>query len=515
TENITERKRAEQALRESERRFRETLDNIDLIAIGLTVDGRLEYCNDCFLELTGWQRSDALGADWFADFLPPEAVPRMRTVWEHAVRENEVPVHFEAEILTRTGQRRVVRWTNTLLRDTAGRVTGAISLGDDVTERHAAEQALRQSEERFRAIANYTADWESWFDRSGRLAWVSPSVVEFTGYTPEEMLARPGRFDELLVPEDRPLFERELAGALQGTRGTALELRCTRKDGSRFWLSMTWRPIFDQDGNSLGVRTSGRDITYRKDAEAEIHQLNASLEQRVAERTAALTAAVKELESFSYSASHDLRTPLRAIEGFGALLEEEYGAVLDERGRGYLRRIRNGAKRMAQLIDDLLDLARVSRLELRLQPVDLSKLAQGIAATVAKAYPQSRAEVHIAPGLRASADPVLMRAVLENLLDNAHKFSAGNPRPQIEFGSETQGGETVFFVRDNGAGFDIRYVDKLFRPFQRLHNPTEFEGNGIGLATVQRIVQRHGGRAWAQGAVGQGATVYFTLGAGS
>jgi PAS domain S-box-containing protein len=512
TENITERKLAEQALRESERRFRETLDNINLIAIGLTVDGRLDYCNDYFLELTGWQRSDALGADWFADFLPPETVPRMRTVLDRAVRENEVPVHFETEIRTRTGRRRVVRWTNTLLRDPAGRVTGAISLGDDVTERRAAQEALRQSEERFRAIANYTSDWESWFDQTGRLVWVSPSVVEFTGYTPEEMLEHPNRFVELLVPEDRASFERELQGALGGTRGTALELRCTRKDGSHFWLSVSWRPIFDQDGNSLGVRTSGRDITYRKDAEAEIRQLNASLELRVAERTAALTTAVKELESFSYSASHDLRTPLRAIEGFGAVLEEEYGAVLDERGRGYLQRIRNGAKRMAQLIDDLLDLARVSRRELGVRRVDLSGLARSAAAKLESKFPASAAQIYVAPGLVARADPVLMRSVLENLLGNALKFSAGNPQPQIEFGSSSADGETVFFVRDNGAGFDMRYVDKLFRPFQRLHNPSEFEGNGIGLATVQRIVQRHGGRAWAEGAIGQGATVYFTLG---
>ncbi len=249
----------------------------------------------------------------------------------------------------------------------------------------------------------------------------------------------------------------------------------------------------------------------RRAAEEKIHRLNAELELRVIERTAQLEAANKELESFSYSVSHDLRSPLRGIDGFSRTLMDEYADVLDETGRNYLQRIRAATQRMGQLIDDLLELARVTRSEMRRVPVDLTAQARLIAQELRDSQPQREAEFLIAPGLTTSADPVLLRVVLMNLLGNAWKFTGRQPHTHIEVGSLVHEGKPVFLVRDNGAGFDMTYADKLFAPFQRLHPQREFPGTGIGLATVHRIVHRHGGRIWAESRVGQGATFYFSL----
>lgn len=225
-----------------------------------------------------------------------------------------------------------------------------------------------------------------------------------------------------------------------------------------------------------------------------------------------LEQANKELEAFSYSISHDLRAPLRAIEGFSKALLHEYGDKLDEQGNRYLDRVRAAAQRMGALIDGLLNLSRISRAKLRRESVSLTELAHGAAATLCERDPSRSVSIEIAGELQAYGDAHLIAIVLENLLGNAWKFTANQPRAQIAIGQENEGNETIFFVRDNGAGFDMAYADKLFAPFQRLHQEREFEGMGIGLAIVQRIVSRHGGRVWAEAEAGKGATFRFTLG---
>ena len=242
---------------------------------------------------------------------------------------------------------------------------------------------------------------------------------------------------------------------------------------------------------------------------ARIEELNADLERRVIERTGQLEAANKELEAFSYSVSHDLRAPLRSIDGFSQALLEEYADRLDETGRHYLTRVRAGSRHMAQLIEDLLNLSRVTRSEIHRVPVDVSALARAVATDLQRAAPDRRVEFDIEPGLTVHGDPGLLRVALENLLGNSWKFTRRHPTARIELGATERSGERTFFVRDDGAGFDMAYADKLFHPFQRLHSLEEFEGTGIGLATVQRIVQRHGGRVWGEGAVEQGAAFYF------
>jgi signal transduction histidine kinase len=249
----------------------------------------------------------------------------------------------------------------------------------------------------------------------------------------------------------------------------------------------------------------------RQQAEAEIRILNRELEQRVRERTAQLEAANQELEAFSYSVSHDLRAPLRGIDGWSLAFLEDYGQSLDDQGRTYLNQVRTETQHMGQLIDDMLSLSRVGRAEMRREPVDLTALARAIAGRLVETGPERRVEFVIHEGLTAAGDPHLLEIALFNLLDNAWKFTGKRPGGVIEFGRITQEGHPVFFVRDNGAGFDPAYADKLFGAFQRLHKTAEFPGTGIGLATVQRILHRHGGRVWAEAAVGRGATFYFTL----
>jgi light-regulated signal transduction histidine kinase (bacteriophytochrome) len=254
------------------------------------------------------------------------------------------------------------------------------------------------------------------------------------------------------------------------------------------------------------------EITRRKRAQEEVAQLNAELEAKIEARTRDLQAANKELDAFCSSVAHDLRAPLCALEGFSHVLLREYQEKLGEQGEQYLQRIRTATKRMAQLIDDLLSLSRVSRTDLRRENFDLTAAAREVVTELRRLDPNRNVEMSVAEGLAAQGDPRFLRQVLENLLGNAWKYTSNQPAARIEMGvCEGKDGRPAFFVKDNGAGFDMRFANKLFGVFQRLHSGSEFPGTGVGLATVQRIIHRHGGQVWAEGSVGQGATFYFTL----
>jgi PAS domain S-box-containing protein len=296
-----------------------------------------------------------------------------------------------------------------------------------------------------------------------------------------------------------------------GEKVTSFETQRDTKDGRILDVWLTVTKLVDDAGKVIGIASTERDITARKRAVEEVHKLNADLEQRVRDRTAELEAANKELEAFSYSVSHDLRAPLRAMDGFSMALLEDCAGRLDETAQDHLRRIRAGSQRMAELIDDLLNLSQVIRTEMRRERVDLTVMAEEIGAELWRLQPDREVNLVVAPTLTADADARMMRMVLNNLLENAWKFTGRCAQARIEVGAREQDGQRIFFVRDNGAGFDMAYAGRLFGAFQRLHSTQEFEGTGIGLAIVQRIIQRHGGRVWAEGAVGQGATVYFTL----
>jgi light-regulated signal transduction histidine kinase (bacteriophytochrome) len=287
------------------------------------------------------------------------------------------------------------------------------------------------------------------------------------------------------------------------------------KDGRRIDVSVSLSRIVDQDNKVIGLSKIARDITQRKRTEREVHRLNEELEQRVLDRTAQLETANKELDSFSYSVSHDLRAPLRAIDGFSRALQEDFSAQLPEEGLRYLRTIREGSQRMGVLIDDLLAFSRLSRLPLNREPVNMNDLVWAFVAEMSPASEDRHPKVEVNDLPPCNADPALVKQVWINLLSNALKYTRHRENAHIEIGADEFDGTTTWYVRDNGAGFDMLYVDKLFGVFQRLHRAEEYEGTGVGLAIVRRIVERHGGRVWAKGAVEHGATFFFTLGEGT
>jgi light-regulated signal transduction histidine kinase (bacteriophytochrome) len=277
-----------------------------------------------------------------------------------------------------------------------------------------------------------------------------------------------------------------------------------RKDGSRFWADVLVTALHDEKGELIGFSRIVRDFTERKRAE-----------MLLAERSAELERVNQELEAFAYSVSHDLRAPLRSIAGFAQVLNEDYAETLGVDGRESLGRIRNATKRMGDLIDDLLALSRVTRLELQRERVDLSAIARRAIDDAQRRQPNRPVASSVAEGAVVEGDSRLLTLVLENLVGNAFKFTSRIPEPRVEFGMESGNGKgPVYFVRDNGAGFDMAYADKLFGPFQRLHSTKEFPGTGVGLATVQRVLHRHNGRIWAEAAPGAGATFFFTLAGG-
>jgi PAS domain S-box-containing protein len=326
------------------------------------------------------------------------------------------------------------------------------------------------------------------------------------------------RREEIVGLTDHDLFPRDIADDFRAndlmaiTRGSPVRMEESTpgEDGPRTYITVKF-PLMDSDGRAYAICGISTDITERKRAEEEVRRLNEELEERVRHRTAELEASTRELDAFAYSVSHDLRAPLRSLAGFSEVLLEDYAEVLDETARTYLSRIEANAARMARMIDDLLDLSRATRVELRRERVDVSAVARDVLDELRDADPEREVHASVAADLVAGGDPHLIRLILHNLLGNAWKFTARRSPAVIKVDAIIRHDAPVFTVSDNGAGFDMRYVAKLFDPFQRLHSTSDFEGTGIGLAIVHRIVQRHGGRIWAESEPGQGATFFFTL----
>jgi len=499
-QDITERQRAEQALRASEERFRALAASANDAIVSADSHGHITYFNPGAERLFGYAATDVTGQP--LTLLMPERfrdAHRAGLARYLATGEAHV-VGKTVELAGRAKDGREFPLELSLASWKQGSDVGFTGILRDITERVRAAEALRASEERFRLLVGNVRDYAIYMlDPTGHVVSWNRGAEQIKGYAAEEIIGQ--HVSRFYAPEDAAAGKPAAALEAAAAAGRYEEENWrVRKDGSRFWANVVMTAVRDERGKLLGFAKVTRDLSERRRAEAEIRA-----------RTAQLEAANKELEAFSYSVSHDLRAPLRSIDGFSQALQEDYTARLDEEGRSHLRRVRAATQRMAHLIDDLLHLARVSRAELKSAPVDLSALAQGVVAELRQREPRRAVEFVCADKAQVRGDPALLRVVLENLLGNAWKFTTQRRPARIEFGVAQQDGASAYFVRDNGAGFDMTYADKLFGAFQRLHSAKEFEGTGIGLATVQRIIHRHGGRVWAESAVDQGATFYFTV----
>ena len=381
------------------------------------------------------------------------------------------------------------------------------------------EVALRkESESRVRMLLESTAEAIFGVDSAGRCIFVNPSCLKILGYQNMEQLIGQSMFNIFQYNENKientklPKQSTEIMEVIStgvGFHNSDGKIKNNVGDykSVEYWIY----PIKSEKNEVIGAVITFSDITARKEVETKLKNYQDHLEDLVENRTVELKNAYKELEAFSYSVSHDLRAPLRAIDGFSQALAEDYHKNLDDAGRNYLSRVRVAAQRMAQLIDDLLVLSRAMRFEMVRQDIDLSYEVREIIDQLLESDPSRKVELEIEDGIQANGDPTLVRIAIQNLVGNAWKYTSKKSKARIKFGRTLQKGETVYFVEDNGAGFDMRYANKLFHAFQRLHLPEEFPGNGIGLATVHRVIRRHGGKIWAESEVQKGTRFYFTI----
>jgi PAS domain S-box-containing protein len=505
------REQAEESLRASERDFRSMFE---LASIGMAqanpLTGELIRVNQKLAAITGYSTEELVGAR-FQDITHPDDRERNWEEFQRAM-QGEIPAYrIEKRYVRKDGVHTWVIVNVTFRRDVAGKPLYTISTIEDVTERKRAENAVRQSEDRLAFALAVSGTGAFDLDLADHTAQRSLQHDRIFGYQALLPTWTYEMFLDHVLPEDRAGVIHVVAGALSSQKSWKLECRIRRLDGEIRWISASGHHRFDESGVPRKLSGIVQDITDRKKTEEAIHTLNAELEQRVQDRTVELLAANKELEAFSYSVSHDLRAPLRAIDGFSSILLQDYNSHLDEEGRRLLGVVRSETRRMGQLVDDLLAFSRLGRQTLERSDVDLTALAQSVFNEQAALAPARVLRLKLEPLPCAHGDRALLRVVLVNLISNAIKFTGPRDSATITIGSRRETGETVYYVNDNGVGFDMKYVDKLFGVFQRLHSAEQFEGTGVGLALVQRVIHRHGGRVWAEGKTGEGATVYFSL----
>lgn len=508
--DITGQKRAEQAVRKSEERYRSLI--IATAQIVWTTDANGQVLEDMpsWREYTGQSYDEIKGSGW-ALALHPDDRARTIEVWARAV-ENRSLYETEYRMRRSDGEYRLVVARGAPIIEADGSIREWVGTCTDITEKKRAEEALRESEEKFRLLVDSAQDYAIiMLDIDGRVASWNEGAQRMKLYTAPEIIGK--HFSCFYSKDDVQIGkpERELKIASETGRFEDEGLR-VRKDGSHFQANVVINAIRDKSGKLRGFSKITRDITEQKRAEDEIRKLNEELEQRVAERTTELLAVNKELEAFTYSVSHDLRAPLRHIHGFVDLLVQNSSQNLDDKGKRYLTTISKAASQMGNLVDDLLTFSRMGRTELKGNFVDLENMVYGVINEMKPELKERDIEWKVGYLAPVYGDASLLRLVMVNLLSNAVKFTRQRDKAVIEIDSYADSsGEHVVCVRDNGVGFDMRYVGKLFGVFQRLHSMEEFEGTGIGLANIRRIISRHGGRTWAEGELGKGAAFYFSL----
>jgi len=497
--DLTTRRQAE----EMQRQLAAIVQSTDDAMFSLDVGGLVTGWNAGAERLFGWTAEAVIGRNPWPPTNTPESVERRAK----ALRGERIDP-YESEVVAKGGRLVPVIISVSQLRDPDGSVVGAaVNIRDNTASKREQEARLRLA-----AVVESSSDAIISKDLTGAILSWNIGAERLYGYAYFEVL---GHNISMLAPPDHIDEIPEILQRIKiGERIEHFETVRRRKDGQAVDVSVTVSPIYDSKGVIVGASAIARDISERRRTEAEIRRLNTTLERRVAERTAELEAANKELEAFTYSVSHDLRAPLRAIHGFVQLLTQRHASQLDTEARRYLDRVSAGATQMARLIDDMLALSRVSGQRPEAQMVATAEVVRRAIDQLAPQMQDRAVELSVGELPACLAEPRLLEQVYVNLVGNALKYSRGRQPSRIEIGcqSDAKSGETVFFIKDNGVGFDMRYADKLFGVFQRLHRAEEFEGTGVGLAIVHRIIARHGGRVWAEAEPDKGATFYFTLG---
>ncbi len=505
--DLTEKFRTEAELRESQSNYEQLVELVPQLVWTADAEGHPDFYNQRWYDYTGVDAGATDGDAW-TSVLHPDDLERSTAVWQGAVRSGD---RYEVEYRLRSadGSYRWFLGRGNPMRDAGGRIVRWFGTCTDIHEQRRAREALIEKEERFRTATLAVSDLLWTNNEHGRMTEEQPGWAAFTGQSREEYEGY--GWAKALHPDDaQPTIDAWEASVAE-RRMCVLEHRVRRYDGVYRLFVVRALPVLRADGSVREWVGVHRDVTERRAQVEEIRQLNALLEERVRQRTAELVASNRELEAFSYSVSHDLRAPLRTIDGFSTALEEDVGPLLNERSQDYLRRIHAGVGQMNRLIDSLLQLSRVTRADIDRDEVDLSELASEVVEQLRRTLPGRHFAVEIEPGLEGNGDSRMLHVVLTNLFANAVKFTGKQATPVIHFGSLEHDGKRAYFVKDNGAGFDMKFAGKLFQPFQRLHGEKDFPGSGIGLATVRRAIVRHGGEVWAESGP-EGASFYFTLG---
>lgn len=499
-QDITEQKTADLTFQENLERYHRTLDDMLEGCQIIDYQWRYVYLNNTALGHARQSAEQLLGRTMMECYPGIDQTPLFDTL--RNCMENRVAHNMENIFTFPDGSLGAFELRIAPVPD------GIFILSMDITERKRTQAALFESERRYRQIVESAHEGILQVDENGIITFANAKLAEMLGYSVDELIGiSPLTFvdpaDHVHVPER---LERRRQGISE-----RLEVMFLRKDGSRIWVLANASPVFDAEGRYAGALSMLTDITDRRSTELALEEHRLHLEREVQARTMALEAANKELEAFSYSVSHDLRAPLRAINGFARIVAEDFGPQLPADAQDYLRDIQAATQQMGRLVDDLLAFARLSRQPLTKQTLTTKTIVQHCLNTIRSDVGAQSAEVLIDELPSCQADPALLKQVWLNLLSNALKYSAKRPNPQIHIGCEQKENELIFWIRDNGVGFDMRYAQKLFGVFQRLHRAEEYEGTGVGLAIVERIVHRHGGRIWAEAELNRGATFYFSL----
>ena len=498
--DTTRQKQLEEQINDNKKRHRLVLDTQQEMISHYLPDTTLVFVNQAYCRTFGSNESELIGRK-FIEHTPPAYREKLMAIISSLTPEQPTITHEHQAVLP-NGTVCWQEWTDQAIFNEAGEIVEYQAVGRDITKRRQAELVLRKTQ--FAVDKSPLSVF--WIMPVGKFIYVNETAAKKLGYSQDELLS----MHVWDVDPNYPQEKRKEQWNLHRQAGERIvESEHRRRDGTTFPVRVNIYHL-SFEGQEMEV-AEAEDITERKQAEEEIRTLNEELEERVRQRTAQLEAANRELDAFSYSVSHDLRGPLNRIQGFSQALLEDYSEQLDKQGQDYLSRIGNSSQHMAELIDDLLKLSKVTRVKINREPVEISALVNVCLQELQFKEPQRNLEAVIKPGLVVEGDTALLRIVLENLIGNAWKFTRHEEKTRIEFGLTEMAGQPTYFIRDNGAGFEMKHASKLFTPFQRLHSEQDFSGTGIGLSIVSRIIKRHGGEIWAEGEPGKGACLYFTL----